>query len=281
MTFNVNVYMKNPALIFLIMFLAGSFAKAQQRIVSLNGTISEMLCALGLEQQIAGVDITSTYPPSLKQKPHVGHNRNISAEGVLALSPTLVLGLQEDMTPQLQEQLHDANVKVALLKQQYTVAGVRGLLQQVARASGAEEQAKEVLKKFDEETSALKTTPLSKKVLFIYARGAGTMLVSGTGTSLDAIIRLAGAQNAVSGFSDFKPLSAESLVAADPDVILMFSSGLQSMGGIEGLLKVPGIVQTTAGKNKKIITMDGELLSGFGLRLPQAVRELHDKIAAP
>jgi iron complex transport system substrate-binding protein len=117
--------------------------------------------------------------------------------------------------------------------------------------------------------------------LFIYARGAGTMLVSGTGTSLDAIIRLAGAQNAVSGFSDFKPLSAESLVAADPDVILMFSSGLQSMGGIEGLLKVPGIVQTTAGKNKKIITMDGELLSGFGLRLPQAVRELHDKIAAP
>jgi iron complex transport system substrate-binding protein len=127
---------------------------------------------------------------------------------------------------------------------------------------------------------ALKMPALQKKVLFIYARGAGTMLVSGTGTSVDAMIKLAGARNAVQEFSDFKPLSAESLVVAQPDVILMFPDGLQSMGGLEGLLKVPGVAQTPAGKARKIITMDGELLTGFGLRLPEAIRELHDKIQA-
>lgn len=103
-------------------------------------------------------------------------------------------------------------------------------------------------------------------------------MVSGTGTSIDKIITLAGAQNAMTGFADFKPLSAESLVAADPDVILLFDSGLKSIGGIEGLLKVPGIAQTKAGKNKQVISMDGELLSSFGIRLPQAIQELNNKL---
>lgn len=104
------------------------------------------------------------------------------------------------------------------------------------------------------------------------------MMVSGTGTSVDKVIQLTGAQNAVTGFTDFRPLTAESLVAANPDIILLFDSGLKSLGGIDGLLKVPGVAQTAAGRNKKVIAMDGELLSGFGLRLPQAIRELQEKI---
>src|SRR5690606_13829300 len=98
-----------------------------ERIVSLNGAISEVLCAIGLEQQIVGVDVTSTYPASLKAKPQVGHNRNISAEGILALNPTLVLGLKEQLTPQLQAQLKSAGVKTVLLEQSYSADGVRRL----------------------------------------------------------------------------------------------------------------------------------------------------------
>jgi iron complex transport system substrate-binding protein len=103
-------------------------------------------------------------------------------------------------------------------------------------------------------------------------------MVSGTGTSIDKMIQLAGGKNAVTDFADFKPLAAESLVAANPDMILLFDSGLNSIGGIDGLEKIPGIIQTNAGRNRKIISMDGELLSGFGLRLPQAIRELQEKI---
>lgn len=264
--------------IFLLCLLFTSFAEAQQRIVSLSGTISEMLCALGFESQIAGVDVTSTYPLSLKQKPKVGHNRNISAEGILALRPTLVLGLKEQTNPQLLTQLKSAGVKTVMFEQELSPDGVKVLLNGVALAVGAPAKAKAVQSVFEQQMKGLKIQPVNKKVLFIYARGTGTMMVSGTGTSIEKMISLAGAKNAVTDFQDFKPLTAEALVAADPDAILLFDSGLKSLNGPEGLLKVPGVAQTTAGRNRKIVSMDGELLSGFSLRLPAAIKDLHNKI---
>ena len=95
--------MKQYLLILIIVCLAWVTARSQQRIVSLNGTISEMLCDLGLEQQIVGVDITSNYPASLKSKPQVGHNINISAEGVLALQPALVIGMKGQFSDELSD----------------------------------------------------------------------------------------------------------------------------------------------------------------------------------
>ncbi|OQP58556.1 ABC transporter substrate-binding protein [Niastella populi] len=261
----------------ILLFITGNIY-SRQRIVSLNGAISEMLCALGLENAIVGVDVTSNYPASLLQKNKVGHNRTISAEGILALRPTLVLGMKDQLKPEVAEQLSAANVKVHLLPQEYSVAGTRSLLVQVANATGAGEKAKQVEAAFSKQYLALHVTPVKKKVLFIYARGTGSMMVSGTGTPVDKMIQLAGAQNAVTEFTGFKQLSAESLVAANPDVILLFDSGLQSIGGADGLLKVPGVAQTNAGRNKKVVSMDGQFLSGFGLRLPEAVNELNKKL---
>lgn len=269
----------NKRLILIIFLLvAVSLTNAQQRIVSLNGAVSEMLCALGLENNIVGVDVTSNYPVSLGQKTRVGHNKTISAEGILALRPTLVLGVKDQLKPEVAEQLTAAHVKILLLQQEYSVAGTRSLLQQVGAATGTAEKAKQLEADFNKQFQALKITPVKKKVLFIYARGSGSMMVAGTGTPIEKMIYLAGAQNAVTEFKEYKPLSSESLVAANPDVILLFDSGLQSVGSVDGLLKVPGIAQTNAGRNKKIISMDGELLSGFGLRLPQAVNELNKKL---
>jgi iron complex transport system substrate-binding protein len=260
------------------LLLTTMLTHSQQRIVSLNGAVSEMLCALGLEGVIVGVDVTSNYPASLQQKTKVGHNRTISAEGILALRPTLVLGIKDQLKPEVAEQLLAANVKVQLLQQEYSVAGIRSLLQQVATATGTGEKARQTEAAFNKEYQSLRIAPVKKKVLFIYARGAGSMMVSGTGTPAEKMIQLAGAQNAVNEFADFKPLSSESLVAANPDVILLFDSGLQSLGGADGLLKLPGVAQTNAGRNKKIISMDGQFLSGFGLRLPQAINELNKKL---
>lgn len=255
-------------------------SNAQQRIVSLNGTISEMLCALGLEKQIVGVDITSNYPDVLKSKPKLGHNRNISAEGVLALQPTIVLTTQDQLNTQLNEQLRSAGIKTIVLQQDYSITGTKKLLNEVAVTVGASARAKELSQQYDKQIAALQIKPVNKKVLFIYARGAGSMMVSGTGTSLDKIIQLAGAKNAVNDFKDFKPYSSEALIAENPDVILLFNSGLQSVGDINGLLKIPGIAQTTAGKKKQVISMDGEMLSGFGLRLPETIQSLNNKIIA-
>lgn len=252
-------------------------AQAQERIVSLNGAISEILCALGAAPQIVGVDITSNYPEVLKSKTKVGHNRNISPEGVLSLQPTLVITFDNQLNPQLLDQLKAAKVKTVILKQELSVQGTRNLIAEVAGAIGLQTKATVLQKTFDQQMAAVKTTALHKKVLFIYARGAGAMQVSGTGTALDKMIILAGGENAMT-FADFKPLSSEALVAANPDAILMFESGLGSIGGTDGLLKMPGIAQTNAGKNKKVLSMDGELLSSFGIRLPQAIQELYNKL---
>ncbi len=264
---------------FALSLIAANIARAQQRIVSLNGTVSEMLCALGLEQQIVGVDVTSTYPASIQQKPKVGHNRNISAEGVLSLRPTLVIGIPEEIKPELVEQLKAAKVTVQLVKQTYSPEGTRQLLLELAGLTSTMEKGKQLLADFNKRLATIPLTHLDKRVLFVYARGTGSMTVCGKGTSPAAMIELSGATNAMAELNEFKPLSAESLVASNPDVILLFDSGLQSVGGIEGMLKVPGVSMTNAGKNRKIISMNGHLFAGFGLQLPEGLQELRKKIS--
>jgi iron complex transport system substrate-binding protein len=248
------------------------------RIVSLSGTVSEIICVLGRQSQLVGVDVTSTYPAALEKLPKVGHSRNISAEGVLALTPTLVVGTVESLKPEVAAQLKAAGVTVQLFKQDYSVAGTKQLIKEVAAAFGATAAVPAVLQKLEKELATVKKPAKAPKVLFIYARGTGTMMVAGTGTQAAKIIELAGGQNAVTDFADFKPLTAEALVAANPDVLLLFDSGLASLGGVAGLQKIPGIAQTTAGKNGRVVEMDGQLLTGFGPRLGQATAELAQKL---
>jgi iron complex transport system substrate-binding protein len=137
-----------------------------------------------------------------------------------------------------------------------------------------------LIKKLDSDLAQVKkATGTVPKVLFIYARGTGTMMVSGRGTPIEKMIELAGGINATPDFENYKPLTAEALVTANPDVILLFDSGLESLGGTDGLLAVQGIAQTNAGKNSRVIVMDGHLLSGFSPRLGKALQELSQKIA--
>lgn len=276
--------MKNPLLKFCLLLLGAllSMGLAQAapapRIVSLSGTVSEIICTLGRQGQLVGVDVTSTYPAALEKLPKVGHSRNISAEGVLALTPTLVIGTTESLKPEVAAQLKSAGVTVQLFKQDYSVAGTKQLIKDVAAAFGASAQVPAVLKKLDTDLAQAKKPAKAPKVLFIYARGTGTMMVAGTGTQAEKVIQLAGGQNAVTDFADFKPLTAEALVAANPDVLLLFDSGLASLGGVAGLQKIPGIAQTNAGKNGRVVEMDGQLLTGFGPRLGLAVTELGQKL---
>ncbi|NCD72129.1 heme/hemin ABC transporter substrate-binding protein [Mucilaginibacter agri] len=255
-------------------------AQASPKIVSVNGTISEILAGIGMETNIIGTDITSNYPATLKSKPKVGHNRNLSAEGIIALQPEVVTGLSTELKPELVTQLKSAGIKLVLFTQTYSPDGTRKLIKEVAAAFGKPKQAEPLIKKLDSDLAA--AAKISKgnkpKVLFIYARGTGTMMVAGEGTQMQQIIELAGGVNAVKGFTDFKPLTPEALIAANPDVILLFSSGMDSLGGTAGLLNVQGVAQTNAGKNKKFVTMDGELVSSFGPRLGLAVGELAQKI---
>lgn len=252
------------------------------KIVSTNGTLSEILLALGLEDNIVGVDVASTYPTSLQDKPKIGHNRDISSEGVLALDPDFVLGISEVVRPEVADQIRSSGVGLMLFDHEYSIDGAKQLIRAVADSLDRSAKGDSLLRELEVDLavadSVVAQSKTQPKVLFIYARGTGTMMVAGQQTQLDEMIKLAGGINAVQGFTDFKPLTSEALVAANPDVILLFDSGLASLGGIDGLLEIQGMRQTNAGKNKKVVEMDGQFLTGFGPRLGKAVMELAEKI---
>lgn len=246
------------------------------RIVSLNGAVTETLAALNVANNIVGTDVTSTYPNYLKAE-DLGHVRNISAESILALKPTVVYGTTKDMNPTLIEQLKKANVPLVLVNQEFSVNGTKKLISEIA-LSLKNNNYQALLDTISNQIATVTPSEKKPKVLFIYARGAGNLMVAGKETALHNMIELAGAENAAAALTDFKPLTPEALLTTNPDVILMFDSGLQSLGGINGLLKIEGVATTNAGKNKKIIAMDGNLLSGFGPRLGKAVIQLHNKL---
>lgn len=246
------------------------------RIVSLNGAVTETLAALEVAKNIIAKDVTSTYPQNLKAT-DLGHVRSITAESILALQPTVVFGTTKDVNPNLNEQLKKANIPLVLINQEYTIDGSKKLITEVATKL-KKNNYQPLLDNISNKMATVKAFDKKPKVLFIYARGAGNLMVAGSGTPLHSMIELAGAENAAAAVTDFKPLTPEALLTTNPDVILMFDKGLQSLGGIDGLLKIEGIATTNAGKNKKVVTMDGQYLSGFGPRVGDAVVELHNKL---
>lgn len=265
--------------ILLVLFSVNAYAGKPVRIVSANGTLSEILVGLGLENQIVGVDVTSTYPASLEKLPKIGHNRTIAAEGVLALNPDVIIYTDQSMiSPAVVKQLNSTGKKVVEFKHELSKEGAIKLIRDVGAYFNAKPAAEKMVKNLEADLAKIPKNTSAKKLLFIYARGTGTLMVSGTGTSVDKMFILSGYKNAVQGFTDFKPLTSEAVVAANPDVLVLFSSGLESLDGMDGLLKVPGIALTNAGKNRKVITMDGQLLTGFGPRLGKAALELYQKV---
>jgi iron complex transport system substrate-binding protein len=249
--------------------------KQHERIVSLNGSISEILVDLGETENIVGVDVTSTFPENLKETAKdLGHTSKISIESLMSLQPTVIYFTEKELSDDLQAQLQKSGIRLEKLTQEFTVEGAKNMIKSVAN-SLHNNNYQPLIDKIDEDISNLHSLEKKPKVLFIYARGASMLLVAGDETPANSIINLAVGQNAVTEFKDFKPLTPESLLNSNPDYILMFTTGLQSMGGVDGVLKIEGIEKTNAGKNKRIIAMDGQLLTGFSPRLGLAVKELN------
>ncbi|MDM1396976.1 ABC transporter substrate-binding protein [Myroides odoratimimus] len=253
--------------------------QVKERIISLNGAITETLVALGEKENIIAVDVTSTYPEDIKTTAQdLGHTSKISIESIMALKPTVIYATEKDLNDDFKSQLEKTKIRLEVIKQEFTLEGTKTLIKTVAQSLN-NENYQSLLDKIDQDLQDLPSFENKPKVLFIYARGAATLLVAGDKTPVNNIVDLAGGQNAVTEFEDFKPLTPESLLNSNPDYILMFTTGLQSMGGIDGVLKIDGINKTNAGKNKKVIAMDGLLLSGFGPRVGQAAKELNQLLS--
>jgi iron complex transport system substrate-binding protein len=250
------------------------------RIVSLNGDITEVIFALGLGDSVVATDTSATYPAAAAALPKIGYQRSLNAEGILSFSPTVVIGNVDAGPPPVIQQLRDASVPVVILPVETTRQAPMDKIEAVATALGVPERGEALSAKTGRairkaEKLARRSSDEPRAVL-LYLRGPTTQLIAGTGTGFDTMLRSAHATDAAAeaGLEGFVPITAEGLVAAAPDVIVVTTSGLESVGGIDGLLQVPGVAQTPAGAAKSVLDYDDQKLLGGGPRTGAALREL-------
>lgn len=250
------------------------------RIIPLNGDIAEVIFALGLGDKVVATDTSATFPEAATKLPKVGYQRALAAEGILTLRPTLVIGNENAGPPAVLDQLRGAGVTVLLLKYPSTLEAAVGKTRAVAQALGVPESGERVAAQTQKEIDAalaLAATAKSKpRVMLLNLRGNASQTIGGKGTAGDSLIAAAGGidSGVAAGIEGYKPITAEALAIARPDVLLLLTAGLESVGGIDGLLAIPGIAQTPAGRDKRILSYEDQYLLGMGPRVGLALMEL-------
>ncbi|MBK8231302.1 MAG: ABC transporter substrate-binding protein [Candidatus Eisenbacteria bacterium] len=250
------------------------------RIVAVNPTAAEIVCALGACSRLVAVGKGSSYPPGLDLLPSVGFERDLTAEGILALDPDLVLLGADAGPPEVIARLRALEVPIVVVPGEKSLLGAASRVRAVAAAIRCETAGESLAVRLerlqlrsDREAPPAEATD-ARSVLFLYARGGGSYFVAGQNTAPDELIRLAGGRNACAGFDAYRPLSAESLVGAQPDLILLTRGGLEAVGGEDGLWSLPGMSQIPAGRERAFVALDDLLLLGFGPRVEEAILAL-------
>jgi iron complex transport system substrate-binding protein len=245
------------------------------RVVVLANGVAEIIQSLNAESIIVGRDVSST-EDSLADIPIVTSGHQVLPEKVIALKPDLVV-IDASTGPKAAiETIKAAGISVVQTPESWSLQDLPIKVRAVGTAIGAQDQAEELVKQINQSLNAAEVKN-SPRVAFLYLRGTSSVyLIGGTGSGADSLLTAIGAIDVGAQTLDrpFNTLTAESLAALNPDVILVMSKGLESVGGIEGLLKLPGVAQTRAGKNSAVIDVDDSLLLSFGPRTPSLVDAL-------
>lgn len=257
---------------------------AQERVISAGSAVTELILALKAEQSLVAVDVTSQLPEGY-ELPKIGYHRRLSAEGLLALSPTILIGSDEMGPAPVLQQLKSTGVSIDVVNTQANVEGLKARIDQIATILNKPDEAKELKASVDRQISSLAhnqpNEQSKKKVLFLLIHEGRPANVAGSDTTPDAIIQLAGAINpAAKHITSYKPLSAEAMVDMQPDIILVSGRSYEKLGGPDAIINMmPLLAATPAGKSKQIITIDGSaLVGGLGLKSLAEAKRLNQLI---
>jgi iron complex transport system substrate-binding protein len=255
--------------------------RSVERIVPLNGDIAEIVFALGLGDRVVGVDTSALYPPRrVASLPKIGYQRTLSAEGILSLRPTVVIGTASAGPPNVIEQIRGAGVPVVIVPEIEELTAGPTKLRLVGQALGVPRRGAKLAAQVAGQIALAKKeagrATSRPRVAFLYVRGGPVQLIGGTETRSHSMIVAAGGidAGAEAGIKGYQPITAEALVTARPDVLLLLSAGLDSIGGVNGVLELPGVAQTPAGRNRRVLAYDDLLLLGLGPRTGAALRSL-------
>ncbi|MDF0603290.1 ABC transporter substrate-binding protein [Psychromarinibacter sp. C21-152] len=250
-----------------------------ERVLSVGGSVTEIVYALGEGDRLVARDTTSSYPEAAQDLPDVGYMRALTPEGVLSVNPDLVIAEAGSGPPETIDVLREAAIDFVSIPGGFDRESVRAKIEAVAAALDVPAEGARLAREIDAALAEAAAEAAGhddpRRVLFILSTQGGRIMASGTGTAADGIIGLAGGENAITEFAGYKPLTDEAIIAAAPDVILMMQRGGDHSMPDEALFSLPAIASTPAGEAGALVRMDGLLLLGFGPRTPQAVRELN------
>lgn len=251
---------------------ASANAAEAPRVVTLGGSLTEIVYALDKQSTLVGVDQSSSYPQAAQQLPQVGYYRNFSVEGVAGLKPTLILSSDQAGPPEALQKLQQLGPRVVVLPSATTIEALEQRIRGIATELSAGDRGEALIANIH---ASLNTAKPEKAPRALMLMGRDSHLQgAGKNTAADAVLVLAGAENVLSAQQGYKPLSPEALVALAPDVIVTTTMTVDSVGGRDKLFASPGISLTPAARQGRIVIMDDLLLLGFGPRLPEALSEL-------
>ncbi|MFD1881188.1 heme/hemin ABC transporter substrate-binding protein [Paracoccus pacificus] len=251
-----------------------------ERIVAIGGAVTEFVYAFGAGDRLVARDTTSTFPPEAMALPDVGYMRQLSPEGVLSMRPDLILAEEGAGPPEAVALLKSAGIPYEEIPSGASPGGVLAKADAVAEVLGVADGALRAALEADLTRAAKADRAIAtpQRVLFVLSAQDDRLLAAGAGTGAEAIITLAGATNAVSGFQGYKPLTDEAVIAAAPDAILMMDRGdgaTDPEAQKAQVLAMPAVTATPAGKAGRVIRMNGLYLLGFGPRTGKAALDLH------
>lgn len=247
---------------------------AANRVITLGGDVTEIVYALGAGSALVGRDSTSTWPQEAQSLPDVGYLRQLSPEGILSLRPGTVLSSAQAEPSLTLQTLRDNKVNVVNVPDGGDLSVIEQKVRVIAAALGKETQGEALRQKLHNEIASLPTRPVNKRVLFILSHGGMGAMVAGQQTAADGAIRAAGLQNAMQGFTHYRAMSQEGVVASKPDLVVISAAGVKALGGEANLWTLPGLALTPAGSHRRVLIVDDMALLGFGPRTPEAVRQL-------
>jgi len=250
------------------------------RIVSIDGSITETIYALGAGDRLVGVDTTSRFPAETIKLPNVGYMRALSAEGIMSLAPELVITSKDAGPAAVLEQLDSAGLEIEYIPNEYSIEGLKEKVQRIAAILNRNPEGERLIDDINQSTQYLSEEVSARqangapvpRVMFLLAAGGHGVSLAGTETQADALIRLLGGANVATTHSSYKPLTPEAAVTTQPDVIVI----AETRKGEDSFEKFPSLKLTPAFQNQRIIKADSMLLLGFGPRLPAAMHLLLD-----
>ncbi|WP_088142333.1 heme/hemin ABC transporter substrate-binding protein [Achromobacter xylosoxidans] len=257
----------------------GAHAAPPARVVTLGGSVTEIVYQLGQGGKLVGDDLSSLYPEAATKLPRVGYYRSVPVEGVLSLKPDLVLASEQAGPPDALKRLADVGVRVVTVSDAPSVASLKSRIRGIADALGVASAGERMVEDVTRELARAEAVPATRARALLLINRTGSPQGAGRDTAANEVMHLAGLVNVLQDQHGYKPLSAEAMGALAPDLIIVTQASLDAGGGMDAFLRMPGIASTQAVAKRRIVVMDDLLILGMGPRLPLALTQLKQEVA--